>query len=149
MHTDRLRNTTSTTFSHYKSISVAIKYPKQKCKNPLCASKEFVPSRPNQLFCDEQCKNHFHNQVKKKRRETTFKKEEILRHNYKVLEKLWKDGRYKKSVSEDILFHEKIDPTVFTDQFFNERTKTRINWFHDFGLELISQSPKMFLIHHR
>ena len=128
---------------------MAIKYPKQKCKNPICFSKEFVPSRPNQLFCDQQCKNHFHNQAKKKRKETTFKKEEILRHNYKTLEKLSKDGRYKKSVSEEILFHEKMNTNVFTDQSINERTGARINWFHDFGLELINQSPKMFLIHRR
>jgi hypothetical protein len=127
-----------------------IKYPKKQCKNPICATGSFVPDRPNQLFCDEQCKNHFHNTEKKKARESIFKREKILKHNYKTLEKLKKESAYKKQVPEYILLHEKFDLTAFTDQSINEPSKRKINWSHGYGLELIAESPvNTYFIHSR
>jgi hypothetical protein len=126
-----------------------IKYPKRQCKNPSCSQREFVPKRSDQLFCDQECKNYYHNQEKKKKKETVFNKEKILKHNYESLKKLYTYSDYKQLVPEIILKHEKINLTVFTDQGVNEATNRKILWSHGFGLELASHPSSGYYIIHR
>lgn len=125
-------------------------YAKRKCKNPSCADRHFVPLRPDQLFCDKQCKNHYHNQLKKKKKETVFSKELVLKQNYESLKKLSQNPAYRKSVPELILKHEKVNLTVFTDQGVNQTTNRKILWSHDLGLELLGETPsRNYIIHSR
>lgn len=126
-----------------------IKYLKRKCKNPFCFQKEFVPKRSDQLFCDQQCKNYFHNEEKKKKRDTVFSKEKILKHNYEALKKLSIYSDHNQLVPDIILKHEKVNLKVFTDQGINETTKGKILWSHGFGLELASHPSSGYYIIHR
>lgn len=123
---------------------------KIKCLNEDCTIGYFSPKRSDQKFCDEQCKNHYHNKQKKQDKQSTFSREQVLKHNHHVLEKLYRSGRYKDGIPEMILVHEGFEITVFTDQQTNEITGQRILWSHGYGVEVIGhEKPYLYNIHTR
>src|SRR3982751_6104866 len=119
---------------------MAVQYPKRTCKNKACSSGQFIPKRPDQVFCDRQCKNYYHNEEKRKKASGELHREKILYHNYKRLKKLSQHSVYKVSVPENILLHEKVDLQVYTDKSINEKTNSPIAWSHTYGLERISKT---------
>lgn len=119
-----------------------------ECKNPNCATGEFTPTRSDQAFCDQRCKNHYHNSKRKKLAQTVFAKQKKILHNYKVLAKLFNDPLYKNGVSEIILEHEKFDFTSFTSQSIKNDSNRAVLWSHTYGIELISETPLTYKIHH-
>lgn len=122
---------------------------KAKCKNPACATGLFTPRRGDQVFCDAQCKNHYHNQRKRQARDVTFSKEKALKHNFRVLERLFVDPKYKAGVSQLILEHEGVALAVFTDYAVLTTSGRRVLWSHDYGLELLKDSTAPFFKIHK
>jgi hypothetical protein len=122
---------------------------KRKCLNRECPNGGFfIPARANQLHCPG-CKDRKGNLKKKQERDTIFIKEKVLKHNARRLAYIYRVYVHG-DVPSEILKYEKIEKSIFTDISKNPRTGGNVYWSHNYGLELVVDSPSnLFRVHKR
>jgi len=124
--------------------------PPKKCANPECEHKAFPPGRRNQKFCSKQCKDNYHNDLRREKNLNDYKLEKVLKENEKKLEKIYVSPLYAKHiVPEDLLEYEQVKLSVCSDTEINTKSNRHILWSHKYGIELMDAVPRKFIIHKR
>lgn len=71
----------------------------------------------------------------------------MLRHNFRILKKLWCSDFLTEGVPRKVLAYEGFDFTVFTGLTKNPKTKAQITWVYSLGIEP-SKGGELFILHH-
>ena len=120
-----------------------VKYhrPMKECLECTMLFKE----RGDKKFCSTKCKNTYHNREAREREAPYKEKNKVLKRNYQILRKLWCSDFYTEGVPKKVLVYEGFDFTAFTGLTKNEKTKAKITWVYNLGLESSKAADLFFL----
>ena len=124
-------------------------YPENVCANPSCELL-FTPKHGNQLYCSPNCQINHNNDRAKREREERFYLEAPLRNNDKLLEAIYKSEIYQKAglVPEKALLYYGVNLDLGS-WHENLLTNNPILWSHAYGLEMINEVKRDYVIHYR
>jgi len=125
-------------------------YPRRFCKKLDC-SELFVPTDNRQLYC---CAQHRidHNNDKRKDIDTfQHKFNKQIKHNKKVLLKIYNSTFYKRqdNVDESLLEYENYNFSTYHEKLFDEHYEREVMFCFDFGIMLIDSTYKKYKIFKR
>jgi hypothetical protein len=120
-----------------KQVNKGRTYPIKKCKNPDCDYGEnFTPHDKRQVFCNDQCRSNYHNDIKSLKLKSEFQVLEQIKRNDRILKDLYlkyfKEGN--AMVHHSILFHEGIDPKLATKDLM--KSGRVVKQLLNYGLEM-------------
>ena len=124
------------------------RYPPAICANPNCRTS-FEPHDRRQLYCEPQCRINANNDRRFLENETRFSDEKIARRNSKILEFLWNKHKNlrRKMITRSMLDFENFDFEGSCKVMKNSNTGRTIQWFHNYGLEPVIFTEKLFWLH--
>lgn len=111
-----------------KSSKISTPAATRKCR--FCNSP--LQGRSDKKFCDDNCRNFYHNKNKSKSRSSIRKINIILKRNYEILEKLYSDCRELPIVEEAEILGMDFDPTYSTHSV-TDKSGRKVNYCYDFG----------------
>jgi hypothetical protein len=101
------------------------------------------------MYCGAQCRINAANDRRYEKNKNVFAVEKSTRNNHRVLETIWRKlGNLTiKQVGENLLKWEGFcfdSPSIITR---NKKTGNPIQWYFDYGLELLDMQKMVFEIH--
>jgi hypothetical protein len=111
-----------------KSSEISTPAAARNCR--FCNSS--LQGRSDKKFCDDNCRNCYHNKNKSKSRSSIRKINIILKRNYEILEKLYSDSRELPIVEEAEILVMDFDPTYSTHSA-TDKSGRKVNYCYDFG----------------
>lgn len=118
-----------------KSLEIAKKEASSKCL--FCTSP--LLGRSDKKFCNDNCRNCYHNKHKSKSRSSIRKINIILKRNYEILEKLFSDNRKIPIVEEAKILGMDFDFTYSTHSVTDKEGR-KVNYCYDFGFYKIQNT---------
>ena len=95
------------------------------CNSPL-------QGRSDKKFCNNNCRNFYHNKNKSRRRSSIRKINIILKRNFKILEKLYGDSRKTPTVEEAEILEMNFDLTYSTHSV-TDKAGRKVTYCYDYG----------------
>ena len=124
-------------------------YPSRLCKNPDC-SKQFRPKRRNQIFCNENCRTNFNNDLRREKNLTDYVLEKTIRQNERILKKALLSPVCKDDeIKIEFLIYDHFNFDISSDSSANKESGRIIRWCHTHGIEPKDPDLKTFVIHKR
>jgi len=123
-------------------------YPSRDCKQ---CSRQFIPTDARQIFCGEQHRVDFNNDLRKVRAAPVIAFTNKILKNHAALKKISESLKLNKQtlVNIDLLHYEGFDSGIYSEVTINETNGKKVYWSLGFAIEGVDESKNTFKLYKR